>query len=156
MQLHSPSLPRVDMRRATLEEITDLRHQVLRQGLPLSAAIFDGDRDPGSRHDGAFEPVTSPPRAVGCATLHLNHWLDEPAWQLRGMATDPAFRGMGLGRQILAFLEADIRAVQPVVLLWCNARTPAVRFYQKLGWQVVSETFDIPTAGPHVQMVKRL
>jgi len=41
-------------------------------------------------------------------------------------------------------------------LLWCNARVPAVGFYESLGWRVVSERFEIPTAGPHVKMVRRL
>jgi hypothetical protein len=42
------------------------------------------------------------------------------------------------------------------LLLWCNARVPAVPFYREMGWAVVSEPFEIPTAGPHVRMVKRL
>ncbi len=140
----------------TLEEVIDLRHQVLREGLPRDAAIFEGDRDPLSRHYGAFSSHRGAEPLVGCATLHLNQWLDEPAWQLRGMATAPDFRKRGLGREILAFLENDIYGTQAVRLLWCNARIPATRFYQKLGWQIVSEEFAIPTAGPHVRMVKRL
>ncbi len=93
---------------------------------------------------------------VACASMLLNQWLDEPAWQLRGMATAPDSRGTGLGRAVVAFIESDIRTTQSVRLLWCNARVPASRFYLKMGWQVVSEEFEIPTAGPHVRMVKRL
>jgi len=156
MQAPSTPVPHVQIRLATLEEITHLRHQVLRQGLPLEAAIFEGDLDPASRHYGAFISNSPAPRAAGCATLHLNQWLDESAWQLRGMATAPDFRGRGLGRDILGFIEADIQAIQPIRLLWCNARVPAIRFYQRLGWQLVSDEFEIPTAGPHVRMVKRL
>ena len=44
----------------------------------------------------------------------------------------------------------------PGPLLWCNARTPAVGFYENMRWRVVSAPFEIPTAGPHVKMVKRL
>lgn len=144
------------IRRATLEDLIDLRHQVLRKGLPREAAIFDGDRDETSRHYGAFAEGPTGERVVVCASMLLNQWLDEPAWQLRGMATAPDFRGTGLGRAIVAFIESDIRATQSVRLLWCNARVPASRFYLKMGWQVVSEEFEIPTAGPHVRMVKRL
>lgn len=140
------------VRSAKFEEILQLRYDVLRAGLPPEAAIFEGDHQPTSRHYGAF--VDS--RNVGCATLHLNRWLDEPAWQLRGMATSPDFRNNGLGREILSFIESDILASHPVHLLWCNARVPAARFYQRLGWQVVSDVFEIPTAGPHLRMVKRL
>ncbi len=141
------------IRRTTLEDLIDLRHQVLRDGLPREAAIFDGDRDETARHYGAF---AAGDRVVACASMLLNQWLDEQAWQLRGMATAPDFRGTGLGRAIVTFIESDIRATQSIRLLWCNARVPASRFYIKMGWQVVSEEFEIPTAGPHVRMVKRL
>jgi GNAT superfamily N-acetyltransferase len=140
------------VRTARFEEILQLRHEVLRAGLPPEAAVFEGDLAPTSRHYGAFVGE----RNVGCATLHLNRWQDEPAWQLRGMATSPDFRSNGLGRQMLSFLESDLLGTHPVHLLWCNARVPAVKFYQRLRWQIVSEEFDIPTAGPHHQMVKRL
>ena len=47
-------------------------------------------------------------------------------------------------------------AALPVRLFWCNARVPALAFYQRQGWQIMSEQFDIPTAGPHRKMTKRL
>jgi len=147
-----PPAPPVVIRAAGFDEILQLRYDMLRAGLPPEAAIFEGDHEPTSRHYGAFADQ----RNVGCASFHLNCWLDEPAWQLRGMATAPDFRGNGLGRAMLSFVESDLLATQPVHLLWCNARVPAARFYQRLGWQIVSEEFEIPTAGPHVRMVKRL
>lgn len=156
MPTSSTKNPPATIRRATLEDLIDLRHHVLRDGLPREAAVFDGDRDPASRHYGAFAADGASERVVGCASMLLNQWLDEPAWQLRGMATAPDFRGTGLGRAIVVFIESDIRATQIVRLLWCNARVPASRFYLKMGWQVVSEEFEIPTAGPRVRMVKRL
>ena len=140
------------MRRAAVEELIDLRHVVLREGLPREAAIFDGDHLPDSRHYGAFEAG----RAVGCATLLLNQWEGEPAWQLRGMAVAPHLCGRGVGRAVLQFLEADVRETSPVRLLWCNARVPASGFYRKQGWSIRSEQFEIPTAGPHYKMTKRL
>ena len=33
-----------------------------------------------------------------------------------------------------------------------NARTPAVRFYERHGFAVVSEEWDEPDIGPHVRM----
>jgi predicted GNAT family N-acyltransferase len=137
------------VRAAQLHEIVDLRHAVLRQGLPRAEAIFPGDDAPTSRHYGAFRDAV----AVGCATLHASQWEGEPAWQLRGMATSPQFRRQGLGKVILEEMEASL---DPGALLWCNARVPYVPFYQAMGWHVVSDPFEIPTAGPHVKMVKRL
>lgn len=33
--------------------------------------------------------------------------------------------------------------------IWCNARTVAVGFYSRSGFEVISEEFEIPEAGPH-------
>jgi GNAT superfamily N-acetyltransferase len=140
------------LRRAELGEIIDLRHRVLRSGLPLEAAVFAGDELPTTMHFGAFDDGST----IGCATFHANQWNDAPAWQLRGMATDDAFRGKGVGRALLAVAEEVIRDAGPVRQLWANARVPAIRFYQSLGWEVMSEEFDIPTAGPHHRIAKRL
>lgn len=139
------------IRRVDLEQIIDLRHAVLRAGLPRSTAIFEGDRRADARHYGAFDGAS----LIGCVTLHLNAWEGSPAWQLRGMAVAPPHQSRGVGRQLLGFLERDL-AESPVRQLWCNARVPAAGFYQKLGWAVVSDPFDIPTAGPHVKMTRRL
>jgi GNAT superfamily N-acetyltransferase len=146
----------VAIRRATLEDIIDLRHAVLRQGLPRHTAIFPGDELATSRHYAAI--VRSPAdRIVGCVTLHLNEWEAHPAWQLRGMATAATHRGHGLGRALLLFVEREILA-DPTAprKLWCNARVPAAGFYETMGWRIVSEEFEIPTAGPHFRMTREL
>lgn len=149
----SRSTPGLALRRAVVDELIDLRHAVLRQGLPRDEAVFGGDELPSARHYGAFLDGA----LLCCATLHLNPWEGGPAWQLRGMATAPAYRRRGVGRLLVRFLESDL-LLDPAAprLLWCNARTPALEFYRSLGWRVVSDVFDIPTAGPHVKMVKRL
>ena len=139
---------KVNVRPARWEELVDLRHGVLRQGLPRGEAIFPGDDAPTTRHFGAFHAGV----AVGCATFLLNRWEAEPAWQLRGMATLPEYRGKGVGRALLDEAEAGLGDA----LLWCNARVPAVGFYQAMGWRVVSAQFEVPTAGPHVKMTRML
>ena len=134
----------------TVDQIIDLRHAILRRGLPRESAIFDGDRGPGAIHYGAYDGT----KLVGCTTLHPSQWEGEPAWQLRGMAVSDGYRNRGVGRLLLH--EVDRGVIQsPIRLLWCNARVPASEFYQKHGWEIVSEVFEIPTAGPHVRMVKR-
>ncbi len=141
------------LRRATADEIIPLRHAALRQGLPRSEAMFDGDDAPTSRHYAASRGA----EVIGCATVHWNEWEGRPAWQLRGMATADGFRRQGIGRHLLRFLEEDLASDFPSpVSLWCNARTPAIPFYAGQGWAVRSAVFDIPTAGPHVKMFKSL
>jgi len=139
------------VRRVSADQIIDLRHVVLRNGLPRSEAIFPGDDSPSARHYGAFQND----RLIGCVTLHLNEWEKQPAWQLRGMAVSSEVRKSGVGRAMIQVLERDLDD-SPVRQLWCNARVPAAAFYEKLGWEIVSEQFEIPTAGPHVRMTRRL
>jgi ribosomal protein S18 acetylase RimI-like enzyme len=43
-----------------------------------------------------------------------------------------------------------------VSYLWCNARTSAIGFYEKLGMKVISEEFEIPVIGPHKVMIRHL
>jgi GNAT superfamily N-acetyltransferase len=126
---------------------------VLRAGQPISAAQFAGDDAADTHHFGAFGGGA----VVGCLTFLLNSLDGEPAWQLRGMVTDPAFTGRGVGSQLLAFAEQALRSERPdIVLLWCNARVPAAGFYRRLGWRAVSDAFVIDPIGPHVKMVKSL
>lgn len=136
----------------TLDRILDLRHAILRAGLPRETAIFAGDEAASSLHVSAVRGG----EVVGCASFHLNEWQGRPAYQLRGMATAESVRRQGVGRRMLAFAEGELLARNITRQLWCNARVPAVEFYQAMGWRVESEVFEIPTAGPHVRMAKEL
>lgn len=135
-----PSPPR----RGNVDEILALRWAVLRPGRPEAEARWPGD-------DAAQHwLVEDSDRVVAVLSLFPSPMPGGgPAWQLRGMAVDPARRGEGLGRGLL---EAALRALgEPV---WCNARTGAVGFYTALGWQVVGPPFDIPGVGPHLRLVR--
>lgn len=132
--------------------VLPLRHAVLRAGLPPETAVFPGDDAPTTRHVAAVNDTGD---VIGCLTLHLNSWNGTPAYQLRGMATAPDYRGKGLGRALLTSAEDFVRTT-PIRTIWCNARTPAAGFYTAMGWHIVSEPFDIPTAGPHVKMLREL
>jgi ribosomal protein S18 acetylase RimI-like enzyme len=72
-------------------------------------------------------------------------------WRIRGMATAPAARGTGAGTAVLDALLCHARAAG-AQRIWCNARTPARRFYERAGFRVTSEEFDLPMIGPHVVM----
>jgi GNAT superfamily N-acetyltransferase len=140
------------VRPAAVDELVDLRHRVLRAGLPRDAAVFPGDELPTSLHFGAFDAANN---AVGCGTFHRSQWENAPAWQLRGMATDDRFRGRGVGAVVLQLGEEMARRdADSIRQLWCNARIAAVPFYRRAGWSVVSEAFEIPTAGVHFRMTK--
>lgn len=144
--------------RVSIDVIIELRHRLLRAGLPKEAAQFPGDEKASTWHVGLFYPW--PPRAdapvVSCATFMVDPYEGEPAWRLRGMCTDTAFQSRGFGGKLLACAEGAIIRDSNLRLFWCNARVPALAFYQRHGWELDSELFDIPTAGPHRRMVKRV
>jgi predicted GNAT family N-acyltransferase len=134
---------------ASLEAILGLRHRILRPGLPLTTAEFDGDHDPGTLHFAA----TVGNEAISCLSLYASQWNGNSAWQLRGMATDAAFQGQEIGRQLLDYALREAVAIQPSWPIWCNARVSATGFYRKAGWTVKSKEFEIEGVGPHVRML---
>jgi len=140
------------LRRAAFEEIVRLREAVLIVGTDRDSPEFPGDHDETTRHFGAFDGQ----RAVGCLSFMLNEWDGRPAWQLRGMATEPDARGTGIGKALLQFAEEMLLRDSEVRQMWCNARVAAVGFYLKQGWEVASEEFTIKGVGPHHKMTKRL
>jgi GNAT superfamily N-acetyltransferase len=144
----SPVTPAgLELRRASLDEIVALRHAVLRSGLPLDTARFDGDDEPATRHFAAFG--TSTGEAVACVSCMRRPRDGADAWQVRGMATRADLAGRGIGHALLAFALDALRAEGGPRLLWCNARVPALRFWEREGWAVASGVIDIPGVGPH-------
>jgi ribosomal protein S18 acetylase RimI-like enzyme len=70
------------------------------------------------------------------------------------MATAPQARGKGAGAAVLDALvqhALDGGAAR----VWCNARTPAISLYERAGFRVVSEQFELPGIGPHFVMERR-
>ncbi len=95
---------------------------------------------------------------VGCAS-----WLPEAAtfkeaqktYRLRGMATDPNFRGQGIGKRLI---EESLRILKGkgVDLVWCNAREVAFPFYEKMNFKYHGTLFELPQIGPHKIMYLEL
>jgi len=73
------------------------------------------------------------------------------AWRLRGMATAEAWRSRGVGAQVLAAVVQHV-ADHGGGLLWCNARSPAVAFYRRAGFETRGDEWVDPEIGPHVAM----
>jgi len=137
----------LELRRATIDEILPLRHAELRPGRPLSTARFDGDDDPATRHFGAFLRDTG--ELVGCVSCMRRPRAGAAAWQVRGMATRGDLVRRGIGRALLGYTVGALGAEDGPRLLWCNARVEALGFWQREGWTVASDVFDIPDVGPH-------
>jgi GNAT superfamily N-acetyltransferase len=142
------------IRRVPVAVVRPLRAAVLRPGQPESAAAFPEDDE--AVHLAAYAD-DEPDRVVGCVTIFPEELVGErgPGWRLRGMATDPAVRGTGVGAELLAAAD-DVARDGGAELLWCNARVSALGFYERSGWTVVSEEFVTETGIPHRRMVRRL
>lgn len=134
--------------RCSVEDILPLRHKVLREGKPLDTARFDGDHGEGVLHYGLFTDDS----VIVCLTLIPSQMDGNKAWQLRGMATDTRFQGMGLGGRLIEFALKDSQSESYSNQFWCNARKVAVNFYRKHGWEIFSDEFDVLGIGPHYKM----
>lgn len=136
------------LRRVEAAVVRPLRRAVLRPGSPDEELVYAGDDDPDAGHVAAY---------IGDEVAGIASVTRQPydgvatAWRLRGMATAPAARGTGLGALLLAAC-VDHVAEHGGTLLWCNARTPALGFYERFGFEAAGEEFDIPGIGPHYVM----
>lgn len=137
----------------TTDQTLDLRSSELRWGLDRNLCRFDGDDDEGSFHVGYFQDES----LVSIATFHkqVREGFDGTGYQLRGMVTHPDFQGKGVGNQLLNFSIVYLRG-QRANYLWCNSRKIAYKFYQGIGFEFISEEFELPKIGPHRVMYLKI
>jgi len=142
--------PPVSIRIVKAQEVIPIRQVILRPNRAVSECVFAHDDDPDTRHFGAFADGTM----VGIASVyHLSPpgTADAGAWQLRGMAVLENSQRRGIGSALLQACREHVVA-RGVTRLWCNARTGAVPFYAKHGFEITGAEFIIPDVGPHYVM----
>ncbi len=132
-----------------------LRRSVLRDGTDSDVVEFDGDDLPTTLHLGVRH---------GDLVLAVSTWLVRefepqpgvPAHQLRGMATEPRHRDQGLASLLLhAGLSRCSDAGSRLV--WARARSTALGFYRRHGFDTVGAEFvDAATGLPHRTIVFEL
>ncbi len=130
----------IAVRRVDACVVLALRAQVLRPGLPLEEARYARDHDPAAVHLAACDERG---HVVGCSTWFPEEWQGRPAWRLRGMATSPAVRGSGVGGRLLTEGLAQA-ASSGAEFAWANARTVALGFYRRYGFETLGEEFLTP------------
>ncbi|MEJ5992811.1 GNAT family N-acetyltransferase [Pedobacter sp. Du54] len=135
------------------QETLDLRSKILRNGLSLADCIFPTDQIEGAFHLGCFVDEL----LVSVASFFPNHYQDRKGlgYQLRGMATAKAFAGKGYGAELIDFAIIQLNAAK-ANYLWCNARSSAIEFYKKKGFELSSDEFEIEGVGPHYEMIINL
>jgi len=143
----------IEIRRISSTETYDVRHPVLRKGMPRESCAFTGDDDEQTVHFGLFEDGL----LVGIVSVFsANHEnFAGKQVQLRGMAVLESHQGKGFGKMLIR--EAEKHAAgSGVEFIWFNARINAVGFYQKMGYSIVGDAFDIPNIGIHYIMYRKL
>ena len=132
-----------------------LRLRVLRFGAPEDSVDFPGDHAADSAHFGA-RFSSGDLLSVGSVICEPAPWAPtKRAWRIRGMATAPEVRSQGHGARVLAAIMEHVDR-HGGGFVWCNARTPAVRFYERAGFVTRGEPWDDPEVGPHVAMWRTL
>jgi predicted GNAT family N-acyltransferase len=81
---------------------------------------------------------------------------DNRIYQIRQMVVKPAYQGQNFGSRILCFLIEQAKQ-KGAIALALNARTTAIGFYQKFGFQTHGMQFPSSTTGiPHIAMNRKL
>jgi predicted GNAT family N-acyltransferase len=133
------------------DETHPLRLAVLRGDTPSRSVTFDEDDWPGTVHLG----VRDGDSLVAISTWIPRPYHDEPAVQLRGMATAPNVQGQGAGALLLE--SGCMHAASVAPLVWARARDTALEFYLRHGFIVDGDGFiDEHTAKPHHLILRRL
>lgn len=144
----------VKIKQLSFEETYPIRQIVLRPNRPLETCFFEGDELETTLHFGGFVNQ----ELVGIISLFKNNhssFQQENQYQIRGMAVLENFRKYGLGKKIVEYSE-DYLKQKNISLIWFNARESAVGFYQKSGYEIIGDSFNIPDVGIHYVMYKTL
>lgn len=136
------------------EEALPLRSTQLREGAELAKCRFDLDHAEGAFHLGIRGSSGELVCILSCMP-HSHPSFQGTGYQLRGMATHPSFLGQGLGKQLISFCLNHLKEIN-CNYLWCNARKVAYPFYEKQGFNFLSDEFEIQNIGPHREMGLRL
>jgi predicted GNAT family N-acyltransferase len=134
----------------------ELRRAVLRPSWPIGTSMH-GDDNPDAVHLAAIDDDGS---VIGaCLVLPRPYPFrpdDAGAWQLRGMATAPERQGHGVGGLVLGGAIVEILRRRGG-LVWCDARTTAMRFYRQHAFVPEGDEFVHSESGiPHYRMWRDL
>ncbi len=135
----------MQIRRIEVSQTLPIRRQVLWPDRTPSDIVYSEDSGVGTFHLGAFDDSGE---LLGIATLYHDV---ESTWRLRGMGVLPDNQGRGIGTRLVDASIDELRALG-ATQVWCNARLAVTGFYQRMGWKIEGEEFEIPGVGGHFVM----
>ena len=131
-----------------------IRGAILRPSQPEHKSVYPLDEDENALHLGAMKNG----ELVGIASIYKEDATRKDlsdAWRLRGMATIESVRGEGHGRQLVEMMMQYI-AYNGGGNLWFNARPNVQGFYEKLGFQLEGEPYDVGQDGTRILMWQQI
>jgi N-acetylglutamate synthase-like GNAT family acetyltransferase len=140
--------PQISNDPKTLEEIIQLRYEILRKpwNKPIETATDELENQSVNayiEHKGAL---------IACGRLQDN---GKGIGQIRYMAVSDAFQGKGLGKGILKKLEREALAMG-IDTIELQARENALEFYKANGYIVKEPSFKLWDIIQHYLMVKAI
>ena len=141
----------MNIKKIDAEATFEVRQPVLRTGKPIETCKFDGDTLDSTVHFGYYDDG----KLVGVASIYRkdNALFPNPnQFQLRGMAVLESHQKMGIGAHLFTSCKEFCRTQQNAIM-WFNARTSAVPFYQSLNCHIIGLPFMIAEVGEHSIMV---
>ena len=142
------------IQKITSTETYPVRHIVLRAGKPIESCQFNGD-ELGSTHHFGYYLNNQIIGVISLFEIKNEYFETQKSFQIRGMAVLPTFQKQGVGEALVKEAE-KFCTTQKADLIWFNARTIAVGFYQKMRYEIVGAEFEINEVGPHFLMFKKL
>ncbi len=133
------------------EASCELRDRVLLKPIGYSMDKFKTDYPAVDTASDHFVAVMDHPtgqggkRVVGVVVLVPPSGLKNAVpgmGKLMQMAVEPQLQGSGIGRQLVARLEAHAYGTLGYDRLFCHARVEAADFYSRLGWTIEGELFQ--------------
>lgn len=121
----------MDIQEIDWQTALPIRHKVLWPNKSESFCKVNGDET--ALHYGIFVNA----KLVSVASIYING----KSARLRKFATLPDFQGQGLGSRLIIDILNQLKE-RNIEILWCDARTTAVGFYQKLGMKQQGKEFD--------------
>lgn len=132
------------------EDAYPLRQMVLRPCLSIDEVATVYDHAELTFHVGVWNEID---RVVAIMSVLRDPVPEtsEDAWRVRSMASHPDVRGQGCGGEALRYGIEHAQGIERLPV-WCNARRVAYGFYERYGFRIVSDEFEIEGVGPHKVM----
>ena len=121
---------KIEIKKVQVDDILDIRHKVLWPD--KSPDFVKVPEDDQAAHFGLC--------CEGKLASVLSLFPDAKSIRFRKFATLPEYQNQGLGSKLLTYV-IDYSREQQYEKIWCDARSSAMKFYEKFGFEKFSESF---------------